>query len=346
MKRDYKIDLFRVLGVLIIMVAHSHPPGVVFQIRNFGTPLLIVASALATLCIYPNGVNDIWVFYKKRFLSLVVPAWKFLVLFFLFFLFWSAISREEYPFSISEIVETFAFYEGIGFFWIFKVYLLLAVITPFSLRFSKSGVSNFSYYLIILLSYIFYEATLMVLERVLSDQVWMVLGKTIFIVFPYSLIFLLALRLERLSSKSIVVASMIFLSFFIFVVTKVYVQDGILLPTQVYKYPPRAYYLAYALFCILSLYIIVFRSRSSCFLENRFITWVSKNSLDIYLFHIVVFYVGDIIIGPLWVDSNFILRLLSLCVFSCVLSFFKFSIFNDYLKRKNGFLSVMGKLTK
>jgi len=51
-ERDTSLDLMRFLGVLVLMLAHAEPPGWLFQLRNFGTPLLIVASAATYAVIY------------------------------------------------------------------------------------------------------------------------------------------------------------------------------------------------------------------------------------------------------------------------------------------------------
>ena len=53
-ERNFNYDLMRLMGLLIIMVAHSSPPDWLFQLRNFGTPLLIVGSALTYAMIYEN----------------------------------------------------------------------------------------------------------------------------------------------------------------------------------------------------------------------------------------------------------------------------------------------------
>ncbi len=51
-ERRQGVDLIRFVGVAIIMVAHAGPPDWLFHVRNFGTPLLIVASGLTYTTIY------------------------------------------------------------------------------------------------------------------------------------------------------------------------------------------------------------------------------------------------------------------------------------------------------
>ena len=59
--------------------------------------------------------------------------------------------------------------------------------------------------------------------------------------------------------------------------------------TNLYKYPPRFYYLAYSFFAINLLYLL---SRHYTHLLNpKIIIWLSNHALWIYLWHILGFYI-------------------------------------------------------
>ena len=64
--RNINYDLIRLLGLLIIMVAHSSPPGWIFQLRNFGTPLLVIGSGLTYSLIFASRKLEVKAFYKKK----------------------------------------------------------------------------------------------------------------------------------------------------------------------------------------------------------------------------------------------------------------------------------------
>ena len=98
--RDVRLDLMRFLGVLIIMIAHAGPSFWLFQLRNFGTPLLIVTSALTYAEIYSVRKLDLKTFYRKRLTRLIIPAWIFLTLFFVSFGIASVVLHKEYPFFL------------------------------------------------------------------------------------------------------------------------------------------------------------------------------------------------------------------------------------------------------
>lgn len=72
---------------------------------------------------------------------------------------------------------------------------------------------------------------------------------------------------------------------------------------QVAKYPPQIYYLSYGLFISLVLYIVARKLNPS----HRFITWVSREYLTIYFWHVFVLKVmeamGYRIMGIGWLDG-------------------------------------------
>ena len=44
MTRNYTYDLLKVIALICILLAHVNPPGVIFQLRNFDVPLMILIS--------------------------------------------------------------------------------------------------------------------------------------------------------------------------------------------------------------------------------------------------------------------------------------------------------------
>ena len=202
--RSVNLDLLRIIGVLIIMMAHASPPEWLFQLRNFGTPLLIVASALTYSAIFVNRTPQIKPFYKKRLMRLVLPAWVFVSFFFVFFLALSYMLGVEYPFTIKQIIKTYLLYDGIGFVWIFKVYIILALITPLALKIMKLPVSNTLYYLVLCVLYLMYEVLLATTVPFLSGLLLKLLNNTVFIIIPYAILYAYGMRLSRLSDSQIV----------------------------------------------------------------------------------------------------------------------------------------------
>ncbi len=47
MQRDVTIDILRVCGLLLIMLAHVNPPNLIFQIRTFDVPMMVFVSGVS-----------------------------------------------------------------------------------------------------------------------------------------------------------------------------------------------------------------------------------------------------------------------------------------------------------
>ncbi len=45
--RDTRIDFLRFVGLIMIIFAHVNPPAVLFQLRNFDVPLMVLISGVS-----------------------------------------------------------------------------------------------------------------------------------------------------------------------------------------------------------------------------------------------------------------------------------------------------------
>ncbi|TQV71752.1 acyltransferase [Exilibacterium tricleocarpae] len=313
-QRNVSLDLMRFLGVIIIMIAHAEPPAWLFQLRNFGTPLLIVASGLTYVVIYRNRSLDLVPFLKKRLSRLILPAWIFLTVFFAVTWLIFTYLGQAYPFSFGRMATSYTFYSGIGFVWILKVYIILALITPLALRINRAPIPNSVYFASLLLLYIVYELVLWRLTPYVPAVLSGFMNTVVFVILPYSLLYFYGLRLAELTNRQIiVVAGVAFLLFGGLAVSK-YLDQGAFIPTQNFKYPPTIYYLSYA-FCALNLFYLLCRNFLRPGLKaSAVIVWLSSNSLWIYLWHISAFYFWEFVIGPtngdlllFFIKANFLL---------------------------------------
>lgn len=291
-RRNLSLDLMRCLGVLVIMVAHSEPPEWLFQLRNFGTPLLIVASALTFSTIYKTRELNVKQFYKKRIIRLTFPAWIFLTLFFTFFLVASLILERNYPFSARKIFTSYAFYTDIGYVWIFKVYLILALITPLALKL-KARINNRSrYFSILLVSNAIYELCLPSAQQLVPEESAEFFDKVVFIIIPYTLLFLYGIRLDEVRTKTVLLVSAISFGIFMWLAVCGFVTTGHFIETQSCKYPPTLYYLSYAVFSLNLVYLLCKKVLVKS-LPPKPVIWLSSNSLWIYLWHIMAIYLWE-----------------------------------------------------
>lgn len=282
----------RFLGVLVIIYAHTHPPEWIDQIRNFGTPLLIVASAATYAYIYRARSLDVPKFLKKRVYRLLVPLWIFLTFFFGSIALLAIAINEPYPFRADTIIESYILHDGIGYVWIFKVYLYLAFLTPPLLAFHRNVKSNLQYYGLLVVVFLLYSALCIQYENSMTEENYNLFSQYVLTIFPYAVLYSYGLRLHTLSKKTILIIA--FASGLVSAMIAIYLYQstGAWVPTQEYKYPPQLYYLSYALFWINLIYLFAY-SRLVKNIPSIIMQWLSENSLWIYLWHIFAIYAWD-----------------------------------------------------
>lgn len=292
-KRVVSYDLLRVIGILVIIIAHADPPPWIIQIRSFGPILLIVTSALTHAAIYKDRTLAILPFYKKRMSRLIFPAWIFLTFFFLIYLAFSRIVGEAYPFTWERILHTYTFYSGIGFVWIFKIYMILGVATPLALYFKRRIKTGTSYYLILLLIYIAYELAIYFTLDSTPDHL-KEFHQQVFSIVPYVLLYIYGMRLESLSDRKVLIISFVSLILFGVVALILYRENNHFVLTTFYRYPPRFYYMAYSFFAIHIIYL--FSRHYTRLFNSKWIILLSNRAMWIYLWHILGFYIlGNVV---------------------------------------------------
>jgi peptidoglycan/LPS O-acetylase OafA/YrhL len=331
--RNINLDIMRLLGLGIIMLAHSFPPDWLFQLRNFGTPLLIIASALTYAYIYSNRELDTKSFLKKRIVRLIVPLYIFLSFFFCFFSIAGVLLGFDTEFDLKKIVFSYLMINGIGFVWIFKVYLMLTILTPISLYIMKSKIKNHWLFFFLASLYILYELIYNLFpwggNKYLDD----ILKYIILLMIPYSLLYIYGMKLNTFTKRRVLLIA--FTSFLIFVVGAVYLylETGSFVPTQEYKYPPRLYYLSYAFFAIHIIYFFIMRLNINSELSNKVILFLSKNSLWIYLWHIFAFYIWQFTFPNLEYGLGLsLLMMVYLFLFGICMSYLQITLIKRLLK--------------
>ena len=128
-KRDLNIDVLRALGLLFIILAHVHAPFSLHQFRSFDVPMMMFVSGLA-IAVHPQSAIGGWVWLWKRVKRLVFPVWIFLALYFAFLFLVHKVVAFHLP-TVQKMVESFLLLDGIGYVWVIRVFLILAVLTPF-----------------------------------------------------------------------------------------------------------------------------------------------------------------------------------------------------------------------
>jgi peptidoglycan/LPS O-acetylase OafA/YrhL len=277
-QRDVSLDGLRVIGLLAIILAHvANLPTLLFQVRNFDVPLMVLVSG----AVY--GMFGT----KKKYLSyifsrvgrLLIPTWVFLSIFFLFSLVIGS------PFSKETILSSYALLDGIGYVWIIRVFILVAIIAPFFLYLFKKFHNKNMYLFLVSVIYLFYHImrsgfiTFPLFHAVYFLDFF--LQNIFFYILPFGCVAGLGIYLAKATKKSLVV---LFLGFTLLFLYLAYSNHFI--PTQAYKYPPDIYYLSYALAVSVLLYILSKTNIFQKIFSKNIMLFIASSSLWIYLWQI------------------------------------------------------------
>lgn len=320
-ERDIRFDILKFIGILCIILAHTTSrDSLVFELRNFDVPLMVVASG-SLFYISAKNSNSNYGYRKyltKRLFRLVAPTWFFLSAFFLLTYLTSWIFEIDYHYSLEKIVKAYLFlnfdYYDVWYTWILRIFVLIAIIAPFILVIWNKLQSKVLFFSLISCVYLGYELCFKVIgyrtslnilkhydyqpiiPQIIMFTYDVIVNQIFFYILPYGCLFAIGVLAINLNRKDIIKISLlslsIFLSLVIFQVQTLDYQN--LLFLQEYKYPPRLYYLSYSIFVWSILYLIVtelvkvqnFKRLLSK--ESRIYKLLSYSSLWIYFWHIVV----------------------------------------------------------
>jgi fucose 4-O-acetylase-like acetyltransferase len=322
--RDDRIDILRFIGLSMIVFAHVDPPSIPFQLRNFDVPLMILVSAMSFSLSYK--LNEAYQSYIwKRIKRLVFPVWIFLTAYFAALF---VINPSNSDLEIQTIITSYALLEGIGYVWVIRVFLLVALVSPIIFHWHRKTQSNKKYYLILAASFSLYE----ILRYLSLPYIWHGAGEifssVMLYIIPYSIIFALGLRMTQATKNQLSVMTISSLAIFSLIGAGLYVNNREFIPTQSLKYPPSIYYFSYALF--ISSLLWMHSATIDQFLEKikvkTTVLFIASNSIWIYLWHI-----------PLIksIHTYFLLKYLIVYVVAVAITYAQISLINHWLARIN-----------
>lgn len=135
--RNYALDILRVLGLLLVILAHVDPPQWLWQMRTFDVILLVGVSTISyTEFARPMKYFD---YIKKRLKRFVKPVWTFLAFLVAIFFVLQIVTGNPTPFNIKTLLIAMFTFSGLGYLWIVRVYIYNAVINPIILRYLRGG---------------------------------------------------------------------------------------------------------------------------------------------------------------------------------------------------------------
>lgn len=343
-ERDIRFDFLRAIGLICIIFAHTRLPDILKQIRNFDVPLMVIVSG-AVYNLSPGIKKFEYLSYvRKRLLRILAPTWSFLIFFFIAT--WSIffIQNKNYPFSPATLISSFALLHGIGYVWIFRVFVLVALCGPVFLVLYNTIKVKLIYFLILVFIYGLYETAYPFLYQIECCWLNVIINDILFYMIPYGCLFGLGLSLPDFERKTIITIASIF--FILFSVFSCLIYSDHFVPTNKFKYPPRLYYLSYSIFASLSLFLI-FNKKTVNFIPNKInkiILFVGSSTMWIYLWHILLLYIW-MWFSPMWAE-NFMVKFSMIFLLSSTITYLQQTFIKRIIEsfllgsRANHFLSI------
>lgn len=285
--RLYHIDRLKALGLMLVILAHVDLPIWLAQIRTFDVPLLVFVSAYLARKSYKNG--NICGYYRKRLLRLAVPAWIFAIIF------WIVQSIVLTPPTFVDILKGITFQRDtnmLGMLWVIWVYILCALLIPFISRLNLKASTQLAIFFLLFVFQILCSCTDWAENRLLYCS--------LFTIIPYGFITYWGFFYCDMNTKNKSILAAGSLIVFGIITVILWYKDGIAFPITDYKYPAQIYYLSYAIPIIVVLFKVL--PKFDNYKPTRLVQFISRSSLWIYLWHILVLYAVKLFIdnSALW----------------------------------------------
>ncbi len=287
--RNLVIDILRALATLLVILAHVDIPDALALARSFDVCLLVLVSGYIFSQRHRENMNY-GSYLMKRIKRLCVPAYITASFIFLICIPLCLIAKRDYPYTWVQILETFTFVGGrtggIGYFWIVRIYLLMALIAPLLKAIDKKIRSSIAIFGIALgalaLSQLIYILTWNKFGAVYDA----ILENLIMSTLAYGSIYLIGIRMQSKRDFKFIA----FVGFLVMCAALVIVKFVIFEQKYIvanFKYPPQAEYVVISMTLALLVWLVV-EFFFSHLQSARPVVWFSKQSFNIYLVHIAV----------------------------------------------------------
>ena len=172
---------------------------------------------------------------------------------------------------------------SIGYVWIMRVFLFMALLLPLFYSFlDRRG--GYATLLVITALIVLQQILVPVVLGIDNKILCFLLDETLLYALGYSSIAILGLKIRQLSSgelSAILVMAVVGLFAFVY-------YNNFEFDPQQFKYPPQGQYILYGI--IVSALLWLLRPALSQFVELRLFKYLSENSMWIYLWHIIPVY--------------------------------------------------------
>ena len=273
-QRDYSIDMLRGIAIICIIIAHIMPPPIVFQLRNFDVPMMVFLSGISYSLSSGQKVNYklyVW----KRIKRLIIPTWIFLTIYTLLMY---VANDELLPKRL--IIEYYTL-DTTSYVWIIRIFFVMSLTAPIVAKFTSRISVNQS--LVVLIVMILGNEALCYVH---DGWKWQMLIMNI----PYLAIFTYGYMINKISKRNICLTFIGMMLIFVLIEVVLFLHNNSFVPTQAYKYPPRLYYISYAMgVCCLSYLLRTKLAKITEKLQLKiFFEFIGSHSIWIYFWHVII----------------------------------------------------------
>ncbi len=317
-ERDYSIDFARFIGTLLVILAHVSIPNSIREIRSFDVILLVFVSGI---CV---NYKNYFQYLLKRFKRLVLPTWILLVALFSVTKIVCLIVKKEMIYSVSQIVRSFLFLNaGIGYIWIIRIYLGIAITLPlilYILKYIKNNMIKIMliYCFLIVLALYGIEIKKIGFEYYIHE----ILVYTTIAALSYSIY---NIKKEKEQNK------LIYLLLLISLILVLFLSINGFTPNE-NKFPPRGVYIFYGIFMSTLFFKFLKKFKFNNLYWFKIVLYISKYSFGLYLIHIIVLSFINFSIKYLNFKFNWIIEYL-LIIFGSILGIILIEILKKLMKK-------------
>lgn len=278
-ERNYTIDLLRVIGTFTVIMAHIDPPNLLFQIRAFDVLMLVFISGMSFVGSSKYTYKEYLIRRSNRLLK---PTYICMAVLFLLCFVCCSLLHKEQLYTIEDIGYSFILSDhGMGYIWIVKVYLLIALFSPFLNKISKSTNTSWMVSMLIVtaiaIQHVLLKFTILRNNILFSDY--------LLYIIPYCLIAYIGMIWKKTTklTKSLVVGISL---------TGVMIHiciDRSFAPNS-FKFPADYQYVCYGIFGSVVAYAVTKYVSGKIKIVDKYnvCEFLSINSFNIYLCHIIM----------------------------------------------------------
>ena len=320
-QRNLTIDCLRTIGLFLVVAAHCRIPESLYAFRQFDLVLLMLVSGMSYYLSSTHRESQPFKsFIIKRFNKLVLPVWLFLTFYFIVFY----IAGER--FSLETILSSFGLLSGIGYFWIFRVMFIASITNiPMSKAIGKFKLSSLIFICILVLAIndaVYYTVLPLIPNEIVREIYKIIITYTV----GYGTISILGMQWINNSRKQNLLITFTF--------GVIYLVFGIILHfpnLQNFRHPPMLYFIAYGIMISGILYELFCIAGISNRRVTQIITWFSKNSMTVYIWHVFAINLGGYFIST---EMNWIIYYLYVLVTAVLLTLAQQKIMQNFNRKE------------